>query len=67
MLLWLAEALELPENELQAAVVAVLAAPARNASRCAALRNVLPWRAIEVALAASETWCDRLCGLLSDR
>jgi hypothetical protein len=43
MLFWLAEALEVEENALDAAFEAVLAAPKRNASLCAALRRVIPW------------------------
>ncbi|MBM2321021.1 MULTISPECIES: hypothetical protein [Marivita] len=47
MLFWLAEALDIPEVTLDQAFVAVTSAPARNASQCAAFRNVVPWEAIE--------------------
>ncbi len=50
MLFWLAEALNLPEAELDHAFLAVTKAPRRNASQCAALRKVFPWEVIEHAL-----------------
>lgn len=50
MLYWLAEALGLPEADLERAYREVLAAPKRNAPQCAALRRVLPWAMIEDAL-----------------
>lgn len=50
MLFWLAEALGLPETDLERAYQDILAAPKRNASQCAVLRRVFPWEVIEAAL-----------------
>ncbi|WP_205910816.1 hypothetical protein [Paroceanicella profunda] len=50
MLFWLAEALQVEQQKLSAAFDAVLAAPKRNASQCAALRRHIPWEDIEVRL-----------------
>lgn len=43
MLFWLADALVFAEETLDDAFDAVLAAPKRNASQCAALRTVISW------------------------
>lgn len=50
MLYWLAEALALPDVDLDRAYQDVIAAPKRDASQCAALRRVFPWHVIEAAL-----------------
>lgn len=50
MLFWLAEALGLPDSDLDRAYSDILAAPKRNAPQCAALRRVFPWSVIEEAL-----------------
>lgn len=50
MLFWLAEALDVDDGTLEAAFRAVVAAPKRNASQCAALRGVIPWDALEPKL-----------------
>ena len=43
MLLWLAEAVIVPSDDLDRAFKEVVAAPKRNASQCAVLRRILPW------------------------
>ena len=43
MLFWLAEAVHVPSDDLDCAFEAVVTAPKRNASQCAALRRLLPW------------------------
>ncbi len=50
MLYWLAEALDLPDDDLDLAYHDILAAPKRYASQCAALRRVFPWSSVEQAL-----------------
>jgi hypothetical protein len=50
MLYWLAEALGLPDTDLDRAYQDIIAAPKRNAAQCAALRRVFPWATIEEAL-----------------
>ncbi len=50
MLFWLAEAVEIDEKQLEAAFDAVVAAPQRNASQCAALRRLITWDMIEPKL-----------------
>lgn len=51
MLFWLAEALKLRKDKLDEAEQAIMAAPRRNASQCAAFRLVIPWSEIEIGLA----------------
>ncbi|TSD85647.1 hypothetical protein FFK22_026530 [Mycobacterium sp. KBS0706] len=46
MLLWLAEAVEVPEKTLRTASSAAAAAGSRSAAQCAALRREIPWRVI---------------------
>lgn len=60
MLFWLAEALDVGDQELDSAFEAVLAAPRRNASQCAALRKVIPWEALAPKLEALSS-----CGPMS--
>ena len=50
MLLWLAEAGNVPSDDLDRAFKAVVAAPKRNASQCAALRKILPWEDVSEKL-----------------
>ena len=50
MLYWLAEGAGVPEVYLDRAFAAVLDVPPRPASRCAALRWVIPWPTVEFAL-----------------
>lgn len=50
MLLWLAEAAGIARPLLQAARDAVLSAAPRNAARCRALREIIPWVEVETAL-----------------
>lgn len=50
MLFWLAEAVETPTDTLDETYKAVVAAPEKNASQCAALRKVVPWDDIETQL-----------------
>jgi hypothetical protein len=50
MLFWLAEAVETPTVTLDETFKAVVAAPEKNASQCAALRKVVPWDNIETQL-----------------
>ncbi|WP_029211070.1 hypothetical protein [Arsenicicoccus bolidensis] len=50
-LLWLAEALGEDPDTVRRAIAAVEAGPARGASQCRAVREVIPWERIE-ALAA---------------
>lgn len=50
MLFWRAEALGFPDDVLDDAFAAVIAAPKRNASQCAAFRRVLPWDRIDAVL-----------------
>lgn len=59
MLFWLAEALGLPDADLERAYCAVMSAQDRGAAQCAALRRVFPWAVIESALPAPK------CGLMS--
>jgi hypothetical protein len=51
MLFWLIEALGFSDNDLDKGYLAVVAAPKRNASQCAALRKVVPWERVATALA----------------
>lgn len=50
MLFWLSEALSAPEAQLDKAFDAVLKAPSKGASQCAALRRILPWHVVESRL-----------------
>jgi len=50
MLFWLAEALELPEDILDAAFKAITSIEAKGAQQCAALRNHIPWGILEQRL-----------------
>ena len=50
MLFWLAEAVGVAGDKLDSAFGAVMAAPARPTSRCAALRRIIPWETIEAAM-----------------
>ena len=50
MLFWLAEALDLPEIQLEAAFETVTNQSSKGARQCAALRDVIPWHDIEAAL-----------------
>lgn len=52
MLFWLSEALDVEDELLDDAFAAVLAAPARNASQCAALRRVISWQKVHAILVA---------------
>ena len=52
MLFWLAEAVGVAETPLDIAFRDVLDQPAHPTSRCAALRRVIPWSAIEIAMAS---------------
>jgi len=52
MLFWLIEALDAFEDRLEDVFHDVVDAPDRNASQCAALRKVVGWAEIEVALKA---------------
>lgn len=52
MLFWLAEALELPAQQLDRAFADVQAANNRGAAQCGALRRAIPWSDIEAALAS---------------
>ena len=54
MLFWLAEAVTIPEDTLEQAFIAVLAAPKKNASQCATFRKLVSWGNIEVRLLALE-------------
>ena len=44
------EALSAPEAQLDKAFDAVLKAPSKGASQCAALRRILPWHVVESRL-----------------
>lgn len=50
MLLWLAEALDLPGVQLERAMSRCSSPRFRGAARCAALRSEIPWHDIEAAL-----------------
>ena len=50
MLFWLAEAVEFPKDTLDRAFAAVVTAPKKNASQCAALRRVVAWDDIATQL-----------------
>lgn len=50
MLFWLAEAIDVPAAVLESAERAILNAPSRNASQCAAFRKIVPWQDIESAV-----------------
>ena len=52
MLFWLAEALGLPDEQLDRAFSEVQASNRRGAAQCAALRRVIRWRDIDAALAS---------------
>ena len=52
MLFWLAEAVGVSDSKLDDACRAVIGAPAHSTSRCAALRRVISWEAIEAAMVA---------------
>lgn len=70
MLFWLAEALDMPETDLQRASHSILAAPAKGASQCKALRQIFPWAAIAAQLAtkhpAPSTIRERVTNRLSN-
>ncbi|WP_417259351.1 hypothetical protein [Celeribacter sp.] len=50
MLFWLTEAVEVPNDTLEHAFEAVVSAPHKNASQCAALRKMVPWDDVEARL-----------------
>lgn len=52
MLFWLAEALDAPQATLNVAFEAVINAPGKGASQCAALRKILLWSDIDALLNA---------------
>lgn len=57
MLFWLIEALDAFEDRLDDVFRDVVDAPDRNASQCAALRKVVGWAELEVALKArTSSW-----------
>lgn len=60
MLLWLAEAVEIPSYLLKNAFEDVLSAPKRNSSQCRALREVIAWQAVEELLPAKPNLFQRL-------
>lgn len=53
MLFWLAEAVGVPDAQLDAAFKAVVESKPRGASQCGALRKVIPWDEIETRIDAS--------------
>ena len=55
MLYWLAEGARVPDFILDDAYHAVVAAPPRPGSRCAALRRALPWRSVEFSLSSPKS------------
>ncbi len=65
MLLWLAEALELPETKLEEAFLAVLDARSSHSKICAALRRVIPWSDVFDALELKQTKVDRIFDLFA--
>jgi len=52
MLIWLAQAAGLPDAVLQAAYEACCGAGSRPASRCGAIRRIIPWETMEQRLLA---------------
>lgn len=54
MLFWLSEALGAPKVHLDSAFDAVVHAPRKGASQCAAFRKIFPWSEVEALLKAQK-------------